>query len=54
MRTLSRGMIAAALLLLVVGATTSVRAQAPQWNVGDVFAAIGGGQYNVYSNGGVQ
>src|SRR5439155_5233400 len=53
MRTWSRGMIAAALLLLVVGATASLRAQAPQWNVGDVFAAIGSGQYNVYTNGGV-
>ena len=53
MRTWSRGMIAAALLLLVVGATTSLRAQAPQWNVGDVFAAVGGGQYKVYSNVGV-
>ena len=53
MRTWSRGMIAAALLLLVAGATTSLRAQAPQWNVGDVFAAIGSGQYNVYSNAGV-
>ena len=53
MRTWSRGMIAAALLLLVAGATTSLRAQAPQWNVGDVFAAVGGGQYKVYSNVGV-
>ena len=51
MRTMSRGMIAAALLLLAIGATPPLRAQV-QWNVGDVFVAIGGGQYNVYSNTG--
>jgi len=51
MKTMSRGMIAAALLLLATGAATSLHAQV-QWNVGDVFVAIGGGQYNVYSNTG--
>jgi len=51
MRTLSRGMIAAALLLLAIGATPPLHAQV-QWNVGDVFVAVGGGQYKVYSSAG--
>src|SRR5207247_11048 len=54
MRTLSRGMIAAALLLLAIEATPPLHAQV-QWDVGDVFGAVGGGQYKVYrSRGGVR
>src|SRR5205823_13141861 len=51
MRRLNRGMIAATLLLPAIGAATSLRAQV-QWNVGDVFAAVGGRQYKVHTNAG--
>ncbi|MBI2174591.1 MAG: hypothetical protein HYU33_05290, partial [Candidatus Omnitrophica bacterium] len=45
--------LAVVTLLLIIGSGNPSPAQASTWVVGDVFAGVGNGQYQVYSNTGV-